>query len=281
MNDEARRLGAFLRARREALSPESIGLAVEGRRRRVRGLRREEVARRANISLDYYTRLEQARVPPPSPSVLAALVDALLLDPEEELYLRDIAHRHRPTGRTALDPQVPARALRLLDDLQTLPALVMNPFMHVLAWNRQAADLFLDFARVPEAQRNLARLIYLDPELRSRFVDWTEIARACTAIMRMGAARHPDDPELAQLLDELARRDPGFAESWEAQGVARRPRSRSTYEHPGVGSMVLDWQILTSAESPDHLIAVISPGDTAASADAFRALADRGSGLRT
>lgn len=274
MTDDAHQLGAFLRARREALSAESLGLTTVGRRRRVPGLRREEVAQRANISTDYYTRLETARVPPPSPGVLSALVDALLLDPEEELYLRDIAHRHHTASSSPMNLQVPARMLRLLDDLGTLPALVMSPFMRVLAWNRHAASLFVDFAKVPEPERNLARLIYLDPELRERFVDWTEIARACTAIMRMGAARHPDDAELAALLDELRGRDPGFAASWEAQGVARRPRSRSTYLHPVVGAMVLDWQLLTGTESPDHLVAIISPGDTAASAEAFRSLGD-------
>lgn len=276
-SDERRyaQVGAFLRARREALALEAVGQEPTGRRRRVLGLRREEVAFPANISTDYYTRLEQARVPIPSAAVLAALVDALLLDQEEELYLRNIAH-HRPASATSTaDLQVPARALRLLDDLTSLPALVMSPFMHVLAWNQHAAALFVDFAGYPEPERNLARLIYLDEQLRARFTDWTEIARACTAIMRIGAVRHPDDPELLTLLEELPRRDPRFGRFWEAQGVARRPRSRSTYIHPEVGAMVLDWQILTTAESPDHLIAVISPGDPGPSADAFRALAER------
>jgi len=276
MSEDRRQLGAFLRARREALTPEAVGLVSTGRRRRVLGLRRDEVAHRANISTDYYTRLEQARVPAPSPTVLAALVDALLLDQEEELYLRDIAHRYHTKSTSAARRQVPARVLRLLQDLATLPALVMNPFMHVLAWNRHAATLFVDFGGLPDAERNLARLIYLDDRLSSRFADWNEIARACTAIMRTGAARHPDDPELHALLDELPRRDPRFAKFWQAQQVARRPRSRSTYVHPDAGAMVLDWQILTSAESPDHLIAVISPGDAGTSAAAFRKLAERG-----
>lgn len=274
MSEDARQLGAFLRARREALAPEAVGIVSTGRRRRVPGLRRDEVARRTNISTDYYTRLEQARLPTPSATVLAALVDALLLNEEEELYLRAIAHRHltKPTSSTALE--VPARVLRLLDDFATLPALVMNPFMHVLAWNRHASTLFVDFGEIPYSERNLARLIYLHEPLRRRFTDWDEIARACTAIMRTGMARHPDDEEFLNLLDELPRRDPRFGKFWETQEIARRPRSRSTYVHPVVGEMVLDWQILTSAESPDHLIAVISPGDADRSASAFRALAE-------
>ncbi|WP_370501085.1 helix-turn-helix domain-containing protein [Mycolicibacterium sp. jd] len=275
MNEDARQLGAFLRARREALAPEAVGLVSNGRRRRVPGLRRDEIAHRANISTDYYTRLEQARVPAPSTTVLAALVDALLLNQEEELYLRDIAHRHLAKSTSTAGLQVPARVLRLLGDLSTQPALVMSPFMHVLAWNRHASALFVDFGGIPDSERNLARLIYLDERLRDRFTDWDEIARACAAIMRTGAARHPNDEELLSLLDELPRRDARFGKFWKAQGVARRPRSRSTYIHPDVGAMVLDWQILTSAESPDHLIAVISPGDSDRSAHAFRALAER------
>lgn len=272
-NESTRRLGEFLRARREALRAESLGLATAGRRRRVQGLRREEVAQRASISTDYYTRLEQGRVPPPSPAVLSALVDALLLGPEEELYLRDLAHRHPDVPMPPNCAQVPARQLRLLEDLTTLPGLVMSPFMHVLAWNQQAARLFLDFGCLPPGERNLARLIYLNPELRPRFVDWTEIARACTAIMRTGAARAPHAPEIEQVVAGLARMDETFAACWRAQDISRRPRSRSVYRHPQAGEMVLDWQLLTSAESPDHLIAIISPGDSLASSAAFKALA--------
>lgn len=107
--------------------------------------------------------------------------------------------------------------------------------------------------------------------------DAMEMARACTAIIRTGAARDPDNAELAALVAELVRCDPGFARSWRARDVARRPRSRnrSPYVHPEVGRMVLDWQILTGAENPGQLVAVISPGDCEGSADAFRALARR------
>lgn len=274
-SDDARRLGGFLRARRESLAPDAVGLTPTGRRRRVGGLRRDEVAARANISADYYARMEQGRVAPPSARVLAALADALLLDAEAELYLREIAHGIHPKAPPAPAGQVPSRVHALLDDFATLPAVVMSPFMHVLAWNRHAAALFLDFGAIREPQRNLARLIYLDEHLRGRFVDWAEIARACTAIIRTGAARDPDNAELAALVDELVRCDPVFARTWGEQDVARRPRSRSPYVHPEVGSMVLDWQILTGAENPDQLVAVISPGDSAGSVEAFRALARR------
>ncbi len=272
MSNDAKQLGAFLVARRQALDPELCGIKTAGQRRRVAGLRREEVARRANISTDYYTRLEQGRVAPPSPNVLSALVDALNLDQAEEEYLREFLHRGVATRPSADSPQVPARMLRLIEDLGTLAALVISPIMRVLAWNQQAAALFLDFGSVPGPERNLARLIYLDDRVRERFVDWNEIGRACAAILRTGAARDPENHELAILLRELIAADLRFARAWEHQGVSRRPRSRSTYVHPDVGPMVLDWQLLTSVESPDHLIAAVSPGDRGASTDAFRAL---------
>lgn len=135
-------------------------------------------------------------------------------------------------------------------------------------------NLVLDFSRIPESERNLARLIYLDDRLRERFVDWDEIARACAAILRTGAARDPGDKEVVVLVAELIATSPSFARAWDQHELARRPRSRSAYRHPTVGTIILDWQLLTSAENPGYVIAAVSPGDDDGSAAAFRLLAE-------
>lgn len=166
-----RQLGEFLRARRGVLAPEPVGLPLAGQARRVAGLRREEVAQVTNVSTDCYTRLEQGRLPAPSETVLSALIQALRLNHDRARYLRTVASVNRRPGSTSAAPKkVPPEMLVLLENMADLPALVISRLVDVLAWNNTAAALFTDISQVPPSKRNLIQLIFLNDEMRSRFV---------------------------------------------------------------------------------------------------------------
>jgi transcriptional regulator with XRE-family HTH domain len=182
-------LGAFLRARRGQLSPHDFGLPETGTRRKVTGLRREEVAQLAAISVDYYTRLEQGRVQASAP-VLATLARALRLDEDQQAYLYEIAGKvdARPRRRRAAQRIRPAMR-RLLDQLTQTPAVVLGRRMDVLAWNSMATALYTDFGQVPAAHRNYMRLLFTDPVVRGMHAEWEHNARDAVAALRMEAAR--------------------------------------------------------------------------------------------
>ncbi|MFJ4091549.1 helix-turn-helix domain-containing protein [Kitasatospora sp. NPDC089913] len=267
-------LGAFLRTRRAELTPRQVGLPSDGAPRRVAGLRRAEVARLASISTDYYTRIEQGRMPASTP-VLEALARALRLSPDQRAYLLGLA------GRPPADP--PARATaevtehnrRLLAQLATGPALVLTRTMDVLAWNPPAAALLTDFGRHPARDRNYVWLLFNDPVLRSRYRDWADGARACVAHLRMHSARRPDDPRLHRLLARMADHV-DFQRWWQAREVAVQASGNKRFRHPLVGDLTLDWDTLTSATAPDQHIVVWTAEPGSASEDRLHALAARG-----
>ncbi|MHC8343386.1 helix-turn-helix domain-containing protein [Pseudomonas sp. RT6P73] len=267
MNTETRQndLGEFLRARRAELDPAQVGLpAAVGRARRVPGLRREEVALLAGISVDYYTRLEQGRLYP-SKAALAAVARSMRLQEDDLNYLYRLAR----LGRTHHDEhprqQVGPQTQRLLDSLHLAPAIVIGRYMDVLAWNPLAAAIYIDFSTVPIEQRNLIRLSFLDPRFRRLYADWENNGRNCVAFLRMDTARYPDDPRLASLIGELSMRDEDFRRWWATHLVASPTFGSKTFLHPEVGRIVLDWQMLACAEDPDQAIFVMtaSPGSEA------------------
>ncbi|MBM2619726.1 helix-turn-helix domain-containing protein [Actinoplanes sp. LDG1-06] len=256
-------LGNFLRARRRELSPEAAGLPGDGRRR-VPGLRREEVALLASISPDYYTRIEQGRRRAAEP-VLDALARALRLGEDERAYLFELSGKDagRPRRRPAQKVQPQLR--RLLDDLSNTPALVLGRCTDILAWNPLAAAVFTDFGRVPARERNFVRLVFLEPAVRSMYVDWDYMARACVAQLRLEASRDPESPRMAMLVGELSVRDPDFRRWWGDHRVAVRTAGTKNLNHPVAGLLELDWSTLTDAADPDQqLIALTAaPGSPA------------------
>ncbi|MET8815117.1 helix-turn-helix domain-containing protein [Streptomyces sp. NPDC004549] len=264
-------LGTYLRARRAELDPAQVGLPDTGTPRRVAGLRREEVARLASISTDYYTRVEQGRMRASAP-VLDALARALRLTGDQRAYLFGLA------GRPPFDPPPgPGRAVtphtrRLLDQLTASPALVLSGTMDVLAWNRLAAALFTDFGRHPERDRNYLWLLFSDPEMRARYDDWRAGARACVAYLRMHTARRPDDPRLRALLARMSAYS-DFQRWWQAREVAVQGTGSKVFRHPVAGILVLDWDTLTSSTAPDQHIVVWTARPGSSSEDALRRLA--------
>ncbi|MFF3979774.1 helix-turn-helix transcriptional regulator [Streptomyces sp. NPDC001828] len=254
-------LGDFLRARRAALDPRRIGLLDDGRLRRVPGLRREELAQLAHVSIDYVVRLEQGRTRRVSRPVLDALADALQLAPDERAYLFTVADvaqttRARTSAGQCVDPQL----RQLLDGMHDIPAMVLSRRMDVLAWNRGAAALLTDFAELSAPERNLIRLTFLDDAYRSLYADWPRAARECVAVLRMEAGCNPNDRALTDLVAELTVRDPDFR-AWWASHQVRGPRQLTkTYRHPVIGTVTLDVQQFGVDRQPDQqLVAYTAP----------------------
>ena len=251
-------LGEFLRTRRSHLRPEDIALPDFGGRRRVAGLRREEIAQLAGVSVDYYTRMEQGRVPNPSPAVLDALAHALRLDQDESAHLHRLT-RAQVTARTASRRPAPPQRVRpmlqrLLDELSDLPAMVMGRRMEVLAWNAAAAALFGDYAALPPAERNIARITFLDPASRHLYANWTTCARGNVAYLRLAAGRHPDDPQLANLIGELSMKSEDFRRWWAEHPVQDKTAGTKHFHHPVVGDLELTYETLRTAEDPDQAL---------------------------
>ncbi|MFF7680053.1 helix-turn-helix domain-containing protein [Actinacidiphila glaucinigra] len=237
--DSRGELADFLRTRRSRLTPDRAGLPEDGRVRRVPGLRREEVARLAGVSTEYYTRLEQGRAGNPSPEVLDALGRALHLDASETEHLHNLltrpsaAARHAPTGPQRVRPGLHL----MLETLQHVPAYVLGRRTDVLASNRLARAVLTDFEALPVPARNLARYYLLDPSARQTVGDWERVAAETVGILRLEAGRRPHDRQLADLVGELTLRSPEFTTWWNDHRVLRCTHGARPHHHPVVGEL--------------------------------------------
>ena len=266
-------LGEFLQARRAELTPEMVGLPTIGSHRRVAGLRREEVAQLAALSTDYYTRLEQGRLAGASISALHSLAQALRLSPDQTSYLYQLAHKITATTRKRPSRQINPQTRRLLDNLTDSPALVLDRVMNVLAWNSLAVALYIDFAALAPAQRNLLRLTFLDDYVRSLHADWETSARDSVSFLRMDAAQSPDAPALHALVGELSVCDHDFRRWWASHDVAHRSFGTKRFSHPVAGNLTLDWQVLGCLHDPDQFVYVMTAEPGSASEQGLRFLA--------
>ncbi|MBP2184508.1 helix-turn-helix transcriptional regulator [Amycolatopsis magusensis] len=258
MADTNRELADFLRRARAQVDPERAGLPPDGRVRRVPGLRREEVARLAGVSTDYYARLEQGRRIMPSAAVVQAIGRALGLDDAGRAHLEDlIGLAAAPARRGARGVQrVRPGLYQLLDALDGEPALILGRRTDVLASNRVAKALFTDFDRLPATQRNYARWMFLDEDARSLFADWPDQARAAVESLRFEAGRDPGDRATAELIAELGERSPEFRRWWEEHRVHQRTHGAKRLRHPVVGELTVDYETLTPPGDPDTTLFV-------------------------
>jgi transcriptional regulator with XRE-family HTH domain len=271
-NAHLNELGEFLKARRAELSPSDVGLRG-GQRRRVRGLRREEVALLAAISTEYYARIEQGRLQASAP-LLDEIAQVLRLTDDQRTYLFELAAKDNIRPATPADRQrVDTQLQRMLDDLTATPAFVIGRRTDILAWNRLAAALWTDFGRYPEQERVFVRLLFTEPWMRELYADWEEVTRLAIAQLRMESARYPGDPRLAALVDELSARDEQFRQWWTEYDVAVRGKGTKKLCHPVVGELTLDWDTLTCATDPEQSIIVWTAAPGSASHDALRLLA--------
>ncbi|MCW2919047.1 MAG: Helix-turn-helix protein [Actinomycetia bacterium] len=241
---DRKELADFLKSRRERIQPQDVGLEA-GPRRRTPGLRREEVARLAGMSVDYYIRLEQARGPRPSRQILGALARALRLTDDEREYVYNLAGE-----RTAPPPgppqDVPAGILHLLYRLDDTPAFVLDAKYDVLAWNVLAAALITDFAALAPRDRNSIRSFFRDDPDPALFTDqahWS-FMRESLADLRVAAARYPDDPGIKELVAEMSAASGLFRRLWAEREVRVRHGTRKLMRHPMVGEIELHCDVL-------------------------------------
>jgi len=250
--DHRAQIQEFLASRRARISPESAGLPVAGRKRRVPGLRREEVAALAGLSIDYYIRLERGALTNASNSVLEAIARALRLDAAEQAHLTDLARagkpfaasRSRRVSPAAIAPQVQA----VLDALVGVPALVRSPTLDVIATNSLARALYSVLGTDAGKAPNVARFTFLDPRARQFWRDWDQAADDLTAHLR--AAANPQDRALIELVGELSTRSDTFRELWARHDVRAHGRGVKRFQHPVVGALDLHYDHLQLAAEP-------------------------------
>jgi transcriptional regulator with XRE-family HTH domain len=253
--DDTNRLGEFLRARRGLVRPEEVGLPDLGRRR-VAGLRREELALLAGVSVDYYVRLEQGRDRHPSAQVLDALARALRLDEDAVAHLHELAApapRRRRRPRASVERVRPG-VLRLLEHWTGTPAFVLGRRMDVLAYNALAGLLHSDFAR----ERNIVRLVFLDPGAREIYPDHEAVAAETVATLRAAAGADLDDPALTDLVGELSLKSDLFRRLWARHDVREKASGSKRVVHPMVGEIVLDYETLRVNDAPEQALALLA-----------------------
>lgn len=264
-------LGAFLRSRRERLRPEDVGLPA-GPRRRTPGLRREEVAVLAHISTEYYVRLEQARAPRPSADVLAGISGALHLTDAESDHLHVLAGT-APNRRRLHQREVRPSIVALLERLPSTAGFVLSVAFEVLVWNDLAAALMEDFSKSAPGERNLARRAFLAPEDAPPLYGISDAAafrQQVVVELRSAAARYPEDPVIADLIEELRQSSEHFARLWERRDIQPVSMLTKTFTHPTIGAIRVDCDNLHLAEQDQTLVLYSAPtGSDAADALQF------------
>ncbi|MCB8902755.1 MULTISPECIES: helix-turn-helix domain-containing protein [unclassified Streptomyces] len=279
--DLSAELSEFLRSRRARLKPEDVGLPDFGRHRRVPGLRREELAQLAGVSVAYYTRLEQGNGRNVSMEVLDSIARALRLSDTERAHLTHLA---KPTAKKrqhraaiARPQQVRPGLRHLLDAMEGIPAFVVGRRLDVLAWNRMARALMGDFEAMEPTERNVARMVFLGPNSRDLYRDWECKATEVVSVLRLYAGCYPEDPALLALVGELSVRSEEFRSLWAAHTVADKGHGTKVLRHPLVGEMTLTYESMQVAGGdPDLMLITYQAEPGTASADALRLLAQWG-----
>jgi len=253
-----REFGAFLRSRRERLTPADVGLA-DGFRRRTPGLRREEVALLANVGVTWYTWLEQGRDVQASPEVLGAIAAALKLEPVERQHLFALAGRLAAPAPAHGPEVVDAPIRRLLESLDLQPAYVMGRRWDILAWNRAATALFGDYARLEGDARNSIHLLFANAAHRRLLVDWDELAPRSLAMFRADSARYAGDPDFGRLIATLEAASVDFRKWWAAREVLPPLAGHKRIRHPALGGMAFEYTSFAVIGDGDMKLVVYTP----------------------
>lgn len=266
----------FLTSRRARITPEQAGLPWYGDNRRVPGLRREEVALLAGVSVDYYTRLERGNAAGVSESVLEALARALQLDEAERAHLFELARAAHPAPRARLrttKERVRPSVQRILDAITAAPAFVRNGRMDLLAANRLGRAFYAQHFDSPHGPANSARFIFLDPRATDFYVDWEQVATDAVAILRSEAGRDPYDRGLSDLVGELSTRSETFRTRWAAHNVRFHDTGAKRFHHPVVGDLELTFETMQLAADEGLLMFVYTAEVGSKSEEALNLLA--------
>lgn len=267
----------FLASRRSRITPAQAGLPAWGGTRRVPGLRREEVALLAGVSVDYYTRLERGDLAGVSDAVLDAIAGALQLDEAEHAHLQNLARtahagprraRRSHVRRAEVRPEV----RRILDALTGAPAYLRNGRRDILAANQLGQALYVDLFLDPAHPLNLGRYVFCDPRSRTFFPDWPTVAQDMVAALRIEAGKNPYDRSVSDLVGELSTRSDEFASLWAAQQVRFHRSGRKSLRHPVVGDLVLSFEALELPADPGLSMVVYSAEPGSAAEDGLRLL---------
>ncbi|HEY6454970.1 MAG TPA: helix-turn-helix transcriptional regulator [Steroidobacteraceae bacterium] len=254
-------LGTYLKDRRGKLDPAAFGFQAE--HRRTPGLRREEVAQRAKISPTWYTWLEQGRGGAPSADVLERIARALMLTDVEREHLFLLGLGRQPQVRYRKDEGITPRLQRVLDALQPSPALIRSATWDVVAWNRAATVMFIDYAALPPQQRNMLRFIFLDPRVRAAQYDWESVARFVVGAFRVDAARAGAAAQVQPLVDELCRLSPEFAAMWRDNDVRIHGEGIKRIRHPLLGLIGFEYSAFAVDGRPDLTLVIYNPATPA------------------
>ncbi|PJJ73608.1 helix-turn-helix protein [Diaminobutyricimonas aerilata] len=260
-------LGDFLRAKRAAASVDALPFPASGRRR-VPGLRRDEVALLAGVSVDYYTRLEQGRERNPSAQVLDALAHALDLNLHERRYAYGLAQIAWVPELAETDPPVDATLTRLMDGWPGAACFVLDPLLDIVAMNALATALFRPFV----STRNLVEMVFLDPEGRAFYVDWERAAKGCVANLRATSGLYAGTARRRELLDRLTGGSPYFAELWAAHDVEPKTHDQKVLRHPEAGEFAIAFDAFEVSAMPGHQLVVYRAEPASASERALRML---------
>lgn len=262
-------LGTYLRDRRARLDPTAFGFPLQ--RRRTPGLRREEVAQRANVSATWYTWLEQGRGGAPSADVLDRIARAMMLTDVEREHLFLLGLGRQPEVRYRAPEGISPRLQRLLDTLEFSPAFIRTATWDIVAWNRAAAAVLTDYATLPEGQRNVLRMMFRDSRVRAAQSNWQSVARYVVASFRADVARAGAARNVQSLVDELCATSPEFAAMWRDNDVKGHGDGVKTLHHPIAGPLSLEFSGFAVDGRPDLTMVIYNPA-TRADADKIRAL---------
>jgi transcriptional regulator with XRE-family HTH domain len=267
--ETSNRLGAYLRGRRARLDPAALGFPAG--RRRTPGLRREEVAQRANISPTWYTWLEQGRGGAPSADVLDRIAAGLMLTEHEREHLFILGLGRPPEVRYRAVDAVTPRLQRVLDVMEYSPAIVKNATWDVVAWNAAAAAVLTDYSKLPPEGRNVLRLIFTQSNVKAAQADWWAVARYVVAAFRADAARAGAGEEIARLVEELSRLSPEFETLWRENDVIAHGEGLKRLHHPELGPLELEFSTFAVEGRPELAMVVYNPVNDA-DASRIRAL---------